>query len=137
MPAPYEPGERVAYLEPDKDGVKVRDATVYGVEGQRVGVFVSRGPDSELHWVEVNDRGIAAQLRPMDQLISDELARHGDGYVLRSSVRDIYDVAENQDEARAQLEARIEQAQAPDEHQGYGYLCCASPSLRATTAAAA
>ena len=137
MAAPYEPGERVAYLEPDVEGVRVREGIVYGTEGSRVGVMVSRGPESELHWVEVNDQGIAAQLVPMDQQISDELARHGDGYVLRPSVRDIYDVAENQDEARAQLEARIEQAQAPDEHHGYGYLCCASPSLRVTTAAVA
>ena len=59
MPAPYEPGERVAYLEPDVDGVRVREGIVYGMEGSRVGVLVSRGPESELHWVEVNDRGIA------------------------------------------------------------------------------
>ncbi len=137
MAAPYEPGERVAYLEPDVEGVRVRDGIVYGTEGPRVGVMVSRGPESELHWVEVNDRGIAAQLVPMDERISGELARHGDGYVLRPSQRDIYDVAENQDEARAQLEARIEQAQAQGEHQGYGYLCCASPSPRVITAAAA
>ena len=30
MPAPYEPGERVAYLEPDMDGVRVRDGTSTG-----------------------------------------------------------------------------------------------------------
>lgn len=133
----YEPGDRVAFLEPDMEGVRVRDATVYGIEGNRVGVLISRGPDSELHWVEVNDQGVAAQLVPMSGQISAELARHGDGYVVRPSERDIYDIAENQDEVAAQLEARIEQAQAREEHHGYGYLCCASPSLRVITAAAA
>ncbi|MFZ0229309.1 MAG: hypothetical protein WAL41_20730 [Mycobacterium sp.] len=143
MAAPYEPGDRVAFLEPDVDGLRVREGIVYGTEGSRVGVLISRGPESELHWIEVDDHGFAldrtarSQLVPMDQQISDSLAQHGDGYVVRPSETDIYDIAENQDEVRAQLEARIEQAQAPDEHHGYGYLCCASRNLRVTTAAVA
>ena len=133
MAAPYEPGERVAFLEPDVDGVRVRDGIVYGTEGSRVGVMVARGPTSELHWVQVNDSGIAAQLVPMDQQISDELARHGDGYLIRPTQRDIYDIAESPEEAVVQMEVRWEEGHG--HNHGYGYLCCASPSLRATTAA--
>ena len=77
MAAPYEPGDRVAFLEPDVDGLRVREGIVYGTEGSRVGVLISRGPESELHWIEVDDHGFAldrtarSQLVPMDQQISD------------------------------------------------------------------
>jgi len=132
---PYEPGQRVAYLEPDVEGVRVRDATVYGVEGQRVMVMIQRGQESEMHEVVVNEQRVATQLVPMDELIAAELDHEGDGYLVRPTQRDIYDVSENAEEAVQQMQVRWERAQ--QQNQGYGYLCCATPSLRVTTAVAA
>ena len=139
----YEPGERVAVLEPDVDGLRVREGLVQGIEGQRVLVTVERGTEAELHSVVVDDNGISVdqtatiRIRPMDERLAAELETQGAGFLVPTSQQDTLDIAETEEEVVQQMQARWERAQERYRGQGYGYLCCASPSPRAITTAAA
>ena len=143
MTAPYEPGQRVAVLEPDVDGLRVREGLVQGIEGQRVLVTVERGTEAELHSVIVDDNGMSVDrtatvlIMPMDERLAAELETQGAGFLVPTSQRDTLDIAENEEEAVQQMQARWERAQGQHHGQGYGYLCCPSRSLHAITAAAA
>ena len=133
----------MAVLEPDVDGLRVREGLVQGVEGQRVVVTVERGTEAELHSVVVDDNGMSVDqtatvlIMPMDERLAAELETQGPGFLVPTSQRDTLDIAESEEEAVQQMQARWERAQGQHHGQGYGYLCCASPSLRATTAAVA
>ena len=143
MTTPYEPGQRVAVLEPDVDGLRVREGLVQGIEGQRVVVTVERGTEAELHSVVVDDNGMSVdqtatiRIMPMDERLAAELERQGPGFLVPTSQRDTLDIAQNEEEAVQQMQARWERAQGQHHGQGYGYLCCPSRSLHAITAAVA
>ena len=140
---PYKGGDRVAFLEPDADGLRVREGLVQAVEGQRVVVTVERGTEAELHSVIVDDNGMSVDqtatvlIMPMDERLAAELETQGAGFLVPTSQRDTLDIAESEEEAVQQMQARWERAQGQRHGQGYGYLCCASRSLRVITAAVA
>jgi hypothetical protein len=84
MTAPYSPGQTLAWLETDPDGLRVHRATVAAVEP-------SGEPD---HWkirtdrglTTVDDMGAGARTLPLDPEIETELYIHGDGYLVRPTV---------------------------------------------------
>ena len=126
-------GDRLAVLERDVEGLRVREATVYATDGDRVGYFVnttdeSLKPTSELRWARVDSHGMSLDrtdrelIIPMDEVIEAEIAKHGEGYLVRPSQRDLFEIAENEEEAAAQIQARRERmAQEQSEGHGYGY----------------
>jgi hypothetical protein len=96
---PYSPGQALAWLDPDPDGIRVHRATVIHIE-----------PAAEQidHWHVTTDRGDATvdesgssgHVLPIDTDIAGELWERGDGYLIhptfadhhRTVERDIHDL---------------------------------------------
>ena len=84
MTAPYSPGQALAWLEPDPEGLRVHRATI-------ADVTPSTEPD---HWTITTDRGhttvdntgTSARAVPLDSEIETELYIHGDTYLVAPTV---------------------------------------------------
>ena len=86
MAGPYAPGDSVAYLEHDPQGMRVHQATVVEVtqiERETWRIVTTHGD-------EIVDRGgEGPSLVPIDPQIAQEFVEKGDGFLIESTVRDI------------------------------------------------
>jgi hypothetical protein len=86
MAGPYAPGDQVAFLEHDPQGMTVHQATVVEVtqiERDTWRIVTTRGD-------EIVDRGgEGPSLVPIDPKIAQEFIEKGDGFLVESTVRDI------------------------------------------------
>jgi hypothetical protein len=80
MPRPYSPGQALAWLTPDPDGIRVSRAVVESIEPA----------DDDAHWrvhtdlgvAVVDSAGVAANVVPLDVDLAYELYNQGGSYVV-------------------------------------------------------
>lgn len=92
MTPPYAPGQHLAWIDPDPDGIRVHRATVTHIEA-------TNEPD---YWRVSTDRGNAVvdsgghsgRIVPIDVDIAAELYLKGDGYLIHPTVTDQHRVLE-------------------------------------------
>ena len=87
MAPPLRPGDRVAWLSADGDGVRVEEATVLTVEREGMGWTVETDSRREV----VDHRGErTAGLLPIDDELARDFARHdGEPFVVQSTAQEI------------------------------------------------
>ncbi len=87
MPAPYEQGQALAWIEIDPDGLRVHSATVDTIEpsptANRWTITTDRGTTI------VDANGIGADAVPLDPDIADDLYVYGDGYLVTPTAIDL------------------------------------------------
>jgi hypothetical protein len=88
MTAPYSPGQTLAWLETDPDGLRVHRATVAAVEPSGEGDHWKIRTDRGL--TTVDDMGAGARILPLDPEIETELYIHGDGYLVRPTAIELH-----------------------------------------------
>ena len=83
MSAPFEPGNTVAWMEIDPDGLRVHRATVQTIQRStapdRWSVTTDRGTTT------VDNTGVGSAAVPLDPDIQADLYIHGDGYLVTST----------------------------------------------------
>jgi hypothetical protein len=84
MPAPYEQGQPVAWIEIDTEGLRVHRATVDTVEpspaADRWTITTDRGTTT------VDATGIGPDAVPLEPDIAEDLYVYGDGYLVTSTL---------------------------------------------------
>jgi hypothetical protein len=87
MPAPYERGQPLAWIEIDPDGLRVHRATVDTIEtsptADRWTITTDRGSTT------VDATGIGADAVPLDPDIAEDLYIYGDGYLVTPTAIDL------------------------------------------------
>jgi hypothetical protein len=86
MAPPLRPGDRVAWLSADGDGVRVEEATVLSVEREGMGWTAETDHGREV----VDHRGEGSRLLPIDDELARDFARHdGEPFVVQSTAQEI------------------------------------------------
>lgn len=83
--APYQRGDQAIWLEADERGLRAYRAEVVGVSQEAYdlwSVATTHGHE------RVDSRGEGPRLLPMDPELAEDLASHGDGYLIEPTVRD-------------------------------------------------
>ncbi|MCW2718476.1 hypothetical protein [Pseudonocardia sp.] len=84
MPAPYEQGQPLAWIEIDTEGVRVHRARVEAIEPSATTgswhITTERGSTT------VDASGVAPSAVPLEPDIADDLYLYGDGYLVTSSL---------------------------------------------------
>jgi hypothetical protein len=84
MTAPYSPGQALAWLEPDPDGLRVHRASITDIapstEPGEWTITTDRGHTT------VDTTGTSARAVPLDSEIETELYIHGDSYLVVPAV---------------------------------------------------
>lgn len=119
----YNRGDKAAYLEPDPEGTRIYEAEITSADGMRVTFRV--GIDTEERWANVNEAGYALapgepKIVPFDEVLAQDLANNGDGFLVRPTMRDAIEVYESVEEKTAQIQARMERWTL-EQRRGYGY----------------
>jgi len=110
MAGPYAPGDQVAFLEYDPDGMRVWRAEVTEVVQQDIDSWRIE----TTHGAEVvNREGEGPSVAPMDEQIATEIVSKGDGFLVESTVRDIERHLEESPEWRS-LERNIDRTLGRD-----------------------
>jgi hypothetical protein len=86
--APYGKGDEVVFLSLDPEGMRPHRSQVLSISETEPGRWQVETGHGE---GEVNQYGVGASIVPMDEEMATELARKGDGHLVRSTTRDALD----------------------------------------------
>jgi hypothetical protein len=88
LDAPYRKGDEVVFLSLDPEGMRPHRSQVLSISETEPGRWQVETVHGE---GQVNQNGVGASIVPMDEEMATELARKGDGHLVRSTTRDALD----------------------------------------------
>jgi hypothetical protein len=116
MSPPYVPGQSLAWLTAETEGIRVHRAVVQAIEPAEDGV----GWKVTTDWgvATVDDEGVTGRVVPIDDEIARELYVHGGDYLVRPTY---IDLPRDLERIRAHDEGTsLDQDQSLDLDDGYG-----------------